>query len=109
MMGAVTVTDATWADEVLGADVPVLVDFWAPWCAPCRQVAPIVEELAVQFKDRVKVAKLNTDENQATTAAYGIISIPTINIYRGGELVRSIVGGRPRQVLAKELEDVLTG
>ncbi|QIK84745.1 thioredoxin [Sanguibacter sp. HDW7] len=108
-MGAVTVTDATWADEVLGADVPVLVDFWAPWCAPCRQVAPIVEELAVQFKDRVKVAKLNTDENQATTAAYGIISIPTINIYRGGELVRSIVGGRPRQVLAKELEDVLTG
>ena len=108
-MAAVVVTDATWADEVLGADVPVLVDFWAPWCAPCRQVAPIVEELAVQFKDRVKVAKLNTDENQATTAAYGIISIPTINIYRGGELVRSIVGGRPRQVLAKELEDVLAG
>lgn len=108
-MAAVTVTDATWADEVLGADVPVLVDFWAPWCAPCRQVAPIVEELAVQFKGRVKVAKLNTDENQATTAAYGIVSIPTINIYSGGELVRSIVGGRPRQVLAKELEDVLAG
>jgi len=108
-MAALAVTDATWADEVLGADVPVLVDFWAPWCAPCRQVAPIVEELAVQFAGRVKVTKLNTDENQATTAAYGIVSIPTINIYSGGELVRSIVGGRPRQVLAQELEDVLAG
>lgn len=106
-MAALTVTDATWAEEVLGSDIPVLVDFWAPWCAPCRQVAPIVEELAVQFAGRVKVAKLNTDDNQATTAAYGIVSIPTINIYVGGELVRSIVGGRPRQVLAKELEDVL--
>lgn len=106
-MAALTVTDATWAEEVLGSDIPVLVDFWAPWCAPCRQVAPIVEELAVQFAGRVKVAKLNTDDNQATTAAYGIVSIPTINIYAGGELVRSIVGGRPRQVLAKELEDVL--
>ncbi|MGP7959306.1 thioredoxin [Sanguibacter sp. A247] len=108
-MAATPVTDATWADEVMGADVPVLVDFWAPWCAPCRQVAPIVEELAVQFAGRVKVVKLNTDENQATTAAYGIVSIPTLNIYSGGELVRSIVGGRPRQVLAKELEDVLAG
>lgn len=106
-MAALTVTDATWAEEVLGSDIPVLVDFWAPWCAPCRQVAPIVEELAVQYAGRVKVAKLNTDDNQATTAAYGIVSIPTINIYVGGELVRSIVGGRPRQVLAKELEDVL--
>lgn len=109
MMAVAAVTDASWAEEVMGADVPVLVDFWAPWCAPCRQVAPIVEELAVQFAGRVKVVKLNTDENQATTAAYGIVSIPTLNIYSGGELVRSIVGGRPRQVLAKELEDVLAG
>lgn len=108
-MAALTVTDATWAAEVLGADIPVLVDFWAPWCAPCRQVAPIIEELAVQFAGRVKVAKLNTDDNPATTATYGIVSIPTINIYSGGELVRSIVGGRPRQALAAELEDVLAG
>jgi len=108
-MAAVTVTDATWAEVVVGSEVPVLVDFWAPWCAPCRQVAPIIEELAVQFAGRVTVAKLNTDENQQVTAAYGIVSIPTINIYSGGELVRSIVGGRPRQALAKELEDVLAG
>ncbi|GHS85698.1 thioredoxin [Actinomycetota bacterium] len=107
MSATPAVTDATFDAEVLGSDVPVVVDFWAPWCAPCRMVAPILEELGAQYAGRVKVVSLNTDENPRVTAEYGIVSIPALNYYAGGELVRATIGARPKQVLAAEFESVL--
>ncbi|GAB2678404.1 thioredoxin [Thalassiella azotivora] len=107
-MGATrTVTDDTFETEVLKADKPVLVDFWAPWCHPCRQVAPILEELATEHADKIEVVKVNTDENPKIASSYGITSIPTLNVYSGGELVKSIVGARPKPVLVRELSDFL--
>ncbi len=107
-MSTRTVTDETFAAEVLQADRPVLVDFWAPWCGPCRMVAPVLEELAREYADRIHVVKLNTDENPEVTRAYGIVSIPTLNVYSGGELVRSLVGARPKRALVNELQEYLT-
>ena len=106
-MSTVHVTDDTFKAEVLESDVPVLVDFWAPWCGPCRMVAPILEELSESYAGRVKIVKLNTDENPQVSAAYGIISIPTLNVYRGGELVKQLIGAKPKPVLVNEIESVL--
>ena len=101
------VTDANFDSEVLKADTPVLVDFWAPWCGPCRMVAPIVEELSVEYDGKVKFVKLNTDENLQTSMKYQIRSIPTLLVFKGGEPVGQIIGFRPKSDLKKRLDAVL--
>ena len=101
------VSDATWQDSVLDADKPVLVDFWAPWCGPCRMVAPIVEELADEYDGKVEFRKLNTDDNPNTAIKYGIRSIPTLLMFKGGEPVGSIIGFRPKSDLKKRLDAAL--
>lgn len=102
------VTDATFRSEVLESEVPVLVDFWAPWCGPCRLVAPVLEELAGVYEGRLKIVKLNADDNPQVTGDYGVVSIPTLNIYAGGELVRSVIGARPKSVIAEEIDGALS-
>lgn len=101
----VTVTDQNFKKEVLESEVPVLVDFWAPWCAPCRLIAPVVEQLADEYLGKFKIAKLNTDENSETASTYGIRSIPTLGIFKGGQLVDGVVGSVPKQTLSKKLDD----
>ena len=103
-MGAKSVTDETFIADVLQSEKTVLVDFWAEWCGPCRQVSPILEEIANEHADKLEIVKLNVDENPRTAADYGTTSIPTMNVYAGGEVVKSIVGAKPKAMLLRDLD-----
>jgi thioredoxin 1 len=107
MSAAAQVSDATFKQEVLESEVPVLVDFWAPWCGPCRMVAPIVDEIASQYDGKVKVVKVNTDDNPSVASQYGIRSIPTLMVFKGGQRVDMVVGAVPKTTLANTLEKYL--
>jgi len=109
MAGTVTeVTDNNFQAEVLESDVPVLVDFWAPWCGPCRRVAPVMEEIAAERQGELKVVKMNTDENQDTSIAYGVMSIPTLILFRHGQVAHKVIGAYPKARLEAELEPALS-
>ncbi|MEV5757522.1 thioredoxin [Streptomyces tendae] len=101
------VTDADFAAEVIGSELPVLVEFPADWCPPCRQMAPVLSALAEEEGDRLRVVQLNVDRNPATTNAYKVLSMPTFMVFRGGEPVKSMVGSRPKRRLLEELSDVV--
>lgn len=107
MSAAAQVTDSTFQQEVLDNEVPVLVDFWAPWCGPCRMVAPVVDEIALQYDGQLKVVKVNTDENPNIASQYGIRSIPTLMIFKGGQKVDMVVGAVPKTTLSNTLEKYL--
>ena len=109
MAGTVTeVTDDNFQAEVLEAETPVLVDFWAPWCGPCRMVAPVVEEIAKERGEALKVVKLNVDENQQTAITFEVMSIPTLILFSGGEVAKKVIGAYPKRKLEAELEPALT-
>jgi thioredoxin 1 len=101
-------TDANFGAEVVSSNLPVLVDFWAPWCGPCRIVDPIVEEIAGQYEGKLKVGKLNTDDNRETAATYGVMSIPTIIIFKNGKEKERIVGAQPKRAIVEKIDKVLT-
>ncbi|HEX9241230.1 MAG TPA: thioredoxin [Anaeromyxobacter sp.] len=104
----VTLQDATFDKEVLKSDVPVLVDFWAVWCGPCKAIAPAVEELAKQYKGKVKIAKMDVDEHQQVPQQFGIRSIPTLLLFKGGRVVDTIVGAVPKSKLEESLKKALS-
>ena len=107
MGNPITITDASFQAEVVDSSLPVLVDFWAVWCGPCRMVAPIVDELAVEYEGRVKVGKVDVDSEQKIAADYGIRSIPTLLLFKDGELADQVVGAVPKKQLVEKLEAVL--
>jgi thioredoxin 1 len=108
MAGTVTeVTDNNFQAEVIESEVPVLVDFWAPWCGPCRMVAPVVEEIAKERGEAIKVVKLNIDENNETAIKYNVMSIPTLMVFSAGEVAKTVIGAYPKARLEAELEPAL--
>ena len=101
------VTDATFQQEVLDSGKPVLVDFWAPWCAPCKMIAPILEAIRAEHGDKLEIVSINSDENPEVAAKYGVLNLPMLNVYVGGEVVKTITGAKPKRILLKDLEEFI--
>ena len=107
-MGATrTVTDDTFDTEVLKSDKPVVVNYWAEWCGPCRMVAPVLEEIATEHADKINVVKINIDENPLVAQRYAILQIPTLNVFSGGEVVKQVIGAKPKSALLRELAEFI--
>lgn len=106
-MGARDVTDANFATEVLASDKPVMVDFWAEWCGPCRAVSPILDQIATEHSEKIEIVKLNVDLNPDTAMKYQITSIPTMKVFKGGEVVKTVIGAKPKPALEAELQEFL--
>lgn len=101
------VTDETFTEEVLGSHKPILVDFWAEWCGPCRQVAPVLEQLAAEHRDKIDVVQMNVDLSPRTAAEYAVRSIPTLNVYRDGKVVKTVIGAQPKTAIEQQLREFL--
>ncbi len=106
-MAARDVTDHSFADDVLASDKPIMVDFWAEWCGPCRAVSPILDQIATEHADKIDVVKLNVDDNPETAMKYQITSIPTMNVFKGGEVVKTVIGAKPKPALESDLQEFL--
>lgn len=106
-MGARSVTDATFATEVLGSEKPIMVDFWAEWCGPCRAVSPILDQIATEHADKIEIVKLNVDENPQTAMDFNITSIPTMKVFKGGQVVKTVIGAKPKPALEADLAEFL--
>ncbi|NOT33510.1 MAG: thioredoxin [Candidatus Eisenbacteria bacterium] len=107
MSNAMNVSDQTFEAEVIQSTTPVLVDFWAPWCGPCRQIAPTIDQLAIEYQGKLKVVKVNVDENIETGGRYGVVGIPTLLIFKGGEVVEKLVGAYPKPALISKITQYL--
>ncbi|WP_236240230.1 thioredoxin [Streptomyces sp. CC228A] len=103
----ITVTDETFAQTVLASDKPVLVDFWAAWCGPCRQIAPVLDQIATENADKITIAKLDADANPETTLKYGVLSLPTLHLFKSGQIVHTITGAKPKAALWADLAEHL--
>jgi len=106
-MSEMTLTDQIWDNEVLNSDLPVIVDFWAEWCAPCLMIAPLVEQIGEEYEGKIKVGRLNVDENQVTAGKYQVMAIPTLLFFNGGKLVDRVVGVVPKKILVEKIEKIL--
>jgi len=106
-MAEVTLTDQSWDNEVLNSNLPVIVDFWAQWCAPCSIIAPMLEQIGQEYEGKIKVGKLNVDENPLTAGKYQVMAIPTLLLFNGGKLVDRVVGVVPKKILVEKVENIL--
>ncbi|MQY07164.1 thioredoxin [Actinomadura macrotermitis] len=104
MTAPITVTDETFDEQVLQSDIPVLVDFWADWCGPCKMIAPVLDQIAAEFDGKITIAKLDYDANPVTPGKYSVLGLPTLLLYKGGEVVEQVTGAKPKRALLKVIE-----